>query len=170
VSWCTILLGLFAEVHITNRFTKFIRVVLVLIVVGLFLGFGRKVQYLSHVPTYRGLPLNVLISTADAGTGEVDYWIHRFLSRLGRSIDVQVVDTRNLRIVDDSIILSINDLTKWTDLTMRSGFKNVGLLRIGEFISTSVIMAPLYLCDRRRRIWEGCRLQALLLCIPAILV
>jgi len=72
-------------------------------------------------------PLTVLVSTGDAGVGEVDYWIHRILTHLERPVDVQVVDGKNLRVVDDSIIIGKWDLTEWKRLIETNGFRNVGL-------------------------------------------
>ena len=80
--------------------------------------------------------LTVLVSTGDAGVGEVDYWIHRILTHLERPVDVQVVDGKNLRVVDDSIIIGKWDLTEWKRLIETNGFRNVGLLRIGEYTAT----------------------------------
>ena len=77
-------------------------------------------------------PLTVLLSDADVNIGELDYWINGILSHLGRPIDVQVMPSRQLRLLDDSIILAFNDLQKWTELKARSPFQNVGLLRIGK--------------------------------------
>jgi hypothetical protein len=77
-------------------------------------------------------PLTVLISSADSTIGELDYWIHSILSHLVRPIDVQVIPSKHLKLLDDSIILAFNDLQKWTELKARSSFQNVGLLRIGD--------------------------------------
>ena len=77
-------------------------------------------------------PLTALLSTTDASISEVDYWIHGIVSRLARPVDIQVVELENLQIVDDSIILCFQGLDVWTDAIVKSGFRNIGLLRIGE--------------------------------------
>ena len=138
VDWKKVhLIGLvFAISTIIFRFIKFCRIVVfvaILFGVHVSLGFGRQRKTVSFLPSPLGrAPLTVLISTADATISEIDYWIHGFLSRLGRPIDVQVVETENLKLVDNSIIISLNDLTKWANITTQSGFRNVGLLRVGE--------------------------------------
>jgi hypothetical protein len=86
----------------------------------------------TFMPVVSKRPLTVLISTADAGIGEVDYWIHNILSRLNRPINVQVIHSNDLAVEDDSIIVGFNDLAKWNQLRAKSNFKNVGLLRIGD--------------------------------------
>jgi hypothetical protein len=77
-------------------------------------------------------PLTALLSTADIGIGEMDYWVHKIVSRLARPVDVHVMELDNLQIVDDSIVICFQALDKWTDAIVRSGFRNIGLLRIGK--------------------------------------
>jgi hypothetical protein len=77
-------------------------------------------------------PLTVLLSTSDADISEIDYWIHRIVSNLERPVDIQVMELENLQVVDDSIVLCLYRIKVWTDAVVKSGFRNVGLLRIGE--------------------------------------
>ena len=122
-------------------------VVFVLLLLSLSVGFGHLVAVSVALPQLAVSPsthhpLTVLISTADAGVGEVDYWVHSILSHLGRSIDVQVVQSGNLVLKDDSIIIAFNDLHHWKDLVQKSSFRNVGLLRIGTIMSCQLSWIP----------------------------
>ena len=106
-----------------------------LVVVGVTtVNLGHKVTRAPpvHPSTSLSRPLTALLSTADADISEVDYWVHRIVSHLERPVDIQVVELENLQIVDDSIILCFRGLDVWTNAISRSGFRNIGLLRIGE--------------------------------------
>jgi hypothetical protein len=121
--------------NIPNSFTRLILIIFIgSILRGLFVYLTPKVTRFIFVPptSHANLPLTVLISTADTDAGEMDFWIHRIVSYLGRPIDVQVIDDNKLAIVDDSIIVTLRNLQRWTDLKVKSGFQNVGLLRVGE--------------------------------------
>jgi hypothetical protein len=107
-----------------------------LLSIFLFLLFGTifivKLGFCSSPKTPPSRPLNILISSTDAGIGELDYWVHNVLSRLGRPVNIQVMGHNRLEIMDDSIVVGMYDLPRWTELKLKSGFSNVGLFRIGD--------------------------------------
>ena len=92
-------------------------------------------------------PINALVSTLEVGIGEMDYWVHRIVSRLGRPVDVRVVDLGNLQIVDDSIVVGMSYIDQWMDAIVQSGFHNIGLLRIGKWYICYTCHAPPFSMD-----------------------
>jgi hypothetical protein len=116
-----------------------------LVIVGVTtVNLGHKVTRAPVYPLTSSLsrPLTALLSTTDAGIGEIDYWVHRIVSHLARPIDIQVLELENLQIVDDSIIICFQGLDVWTDAVVRSGFRNIGLLRIGESLENHTYYPP----------------------------